>query len=157
MCIIFLNIIFCNWTNEVIKVDSIDCHALPSNLFDFPCFHLFKENPWNLLALLTSLPVWSTHSFPLKASRWSPSLPQSDLNKNCASSPSPDFPFPIPTQKLLKTQIKSLYFISSLTLAFYLIHLKPHRLSLPSLTQRASSEAEHGMMLSWILPSFTLR
>ena len=85
-----------------VKVESINCYALPLDWFQFPCFHLFKENPWKLLALLSSSPVRSTHSFPLKASKKFPTLPQIDLCKSYVSSPHPKLPFPFLQQKTQK-------------------------------------------------------
>ena len=65
MCIIFLSFLL-NLNKWVIKVESINCYAPPLNLFKFPCFHLFKENSWDSLALLSSSIVRSIHLLNLK-------------------------------------------------------------------------------------------
>ena len=113
--------------------------------FDFPCFHLFKENPWKLLALLSFSLVRSSHSFSLKASRRSPTFPQVDLCKNCVSSPHPKMLFPLIQQKPQKSTSNSLYFIPSLrSIANLVISRLIYYLS-PRLTRREPSPVLVGL------------
>ena len=90
-------------------------------------------------------------SFPLKASRRSPTLPQVDLCKNCVSSPHPKLPFPLIHQNFKNSVSNSLYFIPSLSIQssraslIVFSEIDPERaLSCP---RRASYEAERGLML----------
>ena len=128
-----------------VKVESIDCYALPLNLFDFPCFRLFKENPWKFLALLSFSPVRSSHSFSLKASKQSPTLPQVDLCKKWVSSPHPKLPFPLIQQKPQKSTSNSLYFIPSLILIENIVISSLIDYLFPRLTRREPSPVLVGL------------
>ena len=137
MCIIFLSLLL-NLNNWVIKVESINCYALPLNLFKFPCFHLFKENSWDSLALLSSSPVWSIHSLNLKHKN--DFLPCPNQNSvETVPHPEPNLPFPVSSTKPPKTQIKPLYFIPSLKLAFISVISRPITCLFPRSTQREPS------------------
>ena len=128
-----------------VKVESIICYALPLSLFDFPCFHLFMENPWKFLAPLNLSPVWTIHSFSLKASKQSPILPQVDLCKNCASSPHPKLPFPWFQQNHKKSILNSLYLIPGLKSVINSVISSLFYYLLPSLTRREPSPVLVGL------------
>ena len=158
MCIIFLSLLL-NLNKWVIKVESTNCYALPLNFFKFPCFHLFKENYWDSISLLSSSPVWSIHSLTLKHQNDYLSCPNQNFAK-LAFIPGPKFAFPLIPTKPPKNQIKALYFIPSLKSVFISVVSSPIDYLLLILNWREPSPVLIGLATRlsvvwcwpWILP-----
>ena len=130
-------------------------------LFNSTCFHLFEEDSWDPLSLLSSSPVKSTHSFNPKHQNYCLSCPYLNSAKNLASSPDPKFACPFFPTKPPKTQIKTLQFIPSLRSVVKSVISSPIWLSFNeidperalSCPRRASYEAERGLMWPRVFPS----
>ena len=113
-------------------------------LFSFICFRQFER----ILEPSCPLQILSSLFYPFiesKTSKPLPSLPQLELCKNLASSPSPKLSFPFFQQKTPKNHSNSLIDIPSLKLALISVISRPIDTFLLRLTQREPSPVLVGL------------
>jgi len=114
-------------------------------LFNYSCFHLLEEYPWDPLSLLSFSQVWSTHSINPKHQNYYLSFPYLNSAKIWPHPWTQNLPVPFFQQNPQKLKSNPLHFIPSPKLVFYLFISSPIDYLSLRLTRREPSPVLVGL------------